>query len=64
MDHTHQIRELEFYNTINTTLKDFQTKINEDDVILSSLENTMEFTKLEIESFMKNYFDLENIQLK
>ena len=64
MDHTHQIRELEFYNTINTTLKDFQTKINEDDIILNSLENTMEFTKLEIESFMKNYFDLENIQLK
>jgi len=64
MDHTQQIRELEFYNTIHTTLKDFQTKINEDDIILNSLENTMEFTKLEIESFMKNYFDLENIQLK
>ena len=64
MDHAQQIRDLEFYNTINTTLKDFQTKINEDETILSTLESTMEFTRLEIESFMKNYFDIENIQLK
>lgn len=64
MDQTQRIRELELYNSINTSLKEFQQKINEDDIILNSLRNTMEFTKLEIESFLKNFFDLEGIQLK
>jgi len=39
-------------------------KIQEDEIILSSLQNLVQFTRLEVESFLKNYFDLENVVLK
>ena len=45
-------------------LKDYHVKVVSDEIVLASTGNLLNFTQMEVENFISDYFQLKNIVLK
>ena len=61
---TQELDELSSYNTINRVLKDYHSKLVSDEIIQSSTQNLLSYTQMEVENFISDYFQLNNVVLR